>query len=423
MTALMGPELAGCAALALVVLMAPVPRVNLSVVAPVLALLLAAWAGLRPGQVAGAVPWLLFVRLVLVTGLFAITAANGTLERLAWLLVRGTGFRPALAGPLCFLASLALASAGPGNFAAASLLTPVAMQVARQLGVSAFLMSVMVVYGATAGAFSPVSPTGIVAHDALLRADIPHSQWTLYLASLVAHLLVALTIYLATGGWRLTRPDAGCGPANTELAWEAVHRRTVRVLTVFLLVAMLGVMPVEWAAGAAVSAIAALRAVPDIGWVRQVPWRLIGLVCGVSLLAGVVEETGGMAMLGRLLAAAARPEWLPGTLAGVAGVVSVAASSIGVVLPAFLPTVNDIVAAAGGGDPTAIAYAICVGAHLVDISPLSPLGAMCVAFGPVDDSARARLYRQLMGLGLLMCVVGAALCQVLFGGAQLPGRP
>jgi hypothetical protein len=68
----------------------------------------------------------------------------------------------------------------------------------------------------------------------------------------------------------------------------------------------------------------------------------------------------------------------------------------------------------GGGDPLAVALSINVGSAMVDVSPLSTLGALCVA--TVADPVEARtLFRQLLLWGLSMSVVGALLCQLLAG--------
>ena len=403
----------GCAALALVVVLAVTGRVKVAWLAPALAVALAAWDGAGAGEIAAAFPWLLFARLAAVTALFSIALANGTLERLAWLALKAIGFRAGLAGPLVFVSAMGLASSGSGNFAAASLLTPVAMAVAGRLGLSPFLMSVMVVYGATAGAFSPIAPTGMVAQALLQKAGVEVNAWTLYVTSLAAHALVAIAAYLALQGWK----DGNAAAVKQESTapppgWTPVHYRTATVIGLFVASSLAVRLPIEWGATAAVAALYLLRAAPGIEWVRKMPWPLIGLVTGVSMLATVVQHMGGMVVLGRMLASAAPADWLPFELALISGIVSVTASSIGVVLPAFLPAAGEI-ALAGGGHAPAIAYSINVGAHLVDISPLSPLGALCVAYAP-ENVNRGRLFRQLMLMGLAMCPAGAALCQALF---------
>jgi hypothetical protein len=68
----------------------------------------------------------------------------------------------------------------------------------------------------------------------------------------------------------------------------------------------------------------------------------------------------------------------------------------------------------GGGDPLAVALSINVGGSMVDVSPLSTLGALCVA--AVSEPREGRvLFRQLLIWGLSMSIVGALLCQALAG--------
>jgi hypothetical protein len=94
--------------------------------------------------------------------------------------------------------------------------------------------------------------------------------------------------------------------------------------------------------------------------------------------------------------------------------VSVYSSTSGVVLPAFLPTIPGLIERLGGGDPVAIASAMNVGGHLVDVSPLSTIGALCIA-GLVPGTEDPRvLFNRLLAWGLSMTVVGAVACYLLF---------
>ena len=86
----------------------------------------------------------------------------------------------------------------------------------------------------------------------------------------------------------------------------------------------------------------------------------------------------------------------------------------GVVLPTFLPLAPGLVEQVGGGNPLAVALSINVGSSLVDVSPLSTLGALCVAAVADGDAARD-LFRRLMIWGLAMAVVGAVLGQLFAG--------
>jgi hypothetical protein len=114
----------------------------------------------------------------------------------------------------------------------------------------------------------------------------------------------------------------------------------------------------------------------------------------------------------------ATPATINGVIAFVTGAISLYSSTSGVVLPAFLPTVPGIVEQLGGGDPLAISLSINVGSSLVDVSPLSTIGAMCVA--AVADTGQGHvLFRQLLVWGLAMALVGAVLCQL--GAGWLAG--
>ncbi|ODT03588.1 MAG: hypothetical protein ABS52_08615 [Gemmatimonadetes bacterium SCN 70-22] len=138
------------------------------------------------------------------------------------------------------------------------------------------------------------------------------------------------------------------------------------------------------------------------------------MVCGVSLLIALLERTGGLDLFTSLLARLATPATLNGTIAFVTGAISTYSSTSGVVLPAFLPTAASLVQKVGGGDPLAVALSINVGSALVDVSPLSTLGALCVAALPSPEVSRT-LFNQLLAWGMAMTVVGAVFCQLLAG--------
>ena len=54
-----------------------------------------------------------------------------------------------------------------------------------------------------------------------------------------------------------------------------------------------------------------------------------------------------------------------------------------------------------------------VGAHLVDVSALSTIGALCMAAAQASEDTR-KLFNQLMAWGLAMTLVGAGVCFLLF---------
>jgi hypothetical protein len=128
----------------------------------------------------------------------------------------------------------------------------------------------------------------------------------------------------------------------------------------------------------------------------------------------LVEKAGGLELMSALIARLSTPATVNGTVAFVTGLISTWSSTSGVVLPAFLPTVPGLVERLGGGDPLAVSLSINVGSSLVDVSPLSTLGALCIS--ALADPATVRdLFRRLMAWGLSMTLVGALLCQLFAG--------
>jgi di/tricarboxylate transporter len=149
--------------------------------------------------------------------------------------------------------------------------------------------------------------------------------------------------------------------------------------------------------------------------VKGVPWSLIFMVSGVSVLIGVMDQTGGMDLFTTLLSNITTPQTANGMMAFVTGIISTYGSTSGVVYPAFLPTVSSLVEKLGGGDALEIALSINVGAALVDVSPLSTIGALAVAAVPAGAADMRKLFRNMLLWGFAMTIVGALFCQFFIG--------
>jgi len=164
-------------------------------------------------------------------------------------------------------------------------------------------------------------------------------------------------------------------------------------------------------AGAVLLALA--RAADDGQAIKTVPWATILMVCGVTVLIGLLQKTGGMEIFSNLLSSIATPTTVIPELAVIIGVVSAYSSTSGVVLPAFLPTVPGLVANLGLDNALGIASTMNIAGHLVDVSPLSTIGALCIASVPAGEMSR-KLFNQLLAWGMSMTVAGAVICWILF---------
>ena len=148
--------------------------------------------------------------------------------------------------------------------------------------------------------------------------------------------------------------------------------------------------------------------------VKVMPWGVMMMVCGVSVLIDVMDQAGGLNALIKVIGTVSGPTTINFWLGLVPGAISAYSSSSGVVMPMFLPMVPGLIKEVGGGNPIAMISSINIGAHLVDTSPLSTLGALCIASAGEHED-KAKLFRNLLIWGLSMSLVGAIVCYVFFG--------
>ena len=402
------------AALVVAIGLSMTTRINVGLVALAFAWLVGTYgAGLAPEVIARGFPASLFVTLAGMTLLFGAAEANGTLDALARRAARLARGDARLVPPLFFAVACVLAAAGPGAVSSVALVAPLGMVIGRRAGVSAFLMALVIANGANAGNLSPVSAVGAIANAKIAAAGLGDHAGKVMLANFAASTLVALAAYVGLGGFR-----RAAGPIAAPAADPGRWTRARQVTALAIALWIVGVVAFKWhlglsAFGFAIALIVAGRA-DETAALARVPWGIILMVCGVSTLVALLETTGGMDLFTALLARVASAGTVNGVIALVTGIISLYSSTSGVVLPAFLPTVPGLVEKLGGGDPLAVALSINVGSSLVDVSPLSTLGALCLA--TVSDGVEARvLFRRLMAWGLAMAVVGALLCQLFAG--------
>jgi len=417
-------------ALILALALSSISTVNVGFLAIVLAWLVGVYGGGQTvEQVIAGFPASLFLTLVGLTLLFSMAQVNGTLDRITYKAVRRAAGSPGMIPFVFFILSNILASVGPGHIAATALMAPLAMAAAGRYGIPAFLMAIMVANGASSGSLSPIAPTGVVV-EGIIMDKIPSLgdvRWQIYMNNLVGHVLIAWSGYLLLGGWKLLRKPQGPaeagqyanGPVNagqervedTPFTWK--QWLTCGVIVGLVASVIFLKLNVGLAAFAGAVILTLTRAADEGAAVKAMPWGVIMMVSGVTLLVTMVDKAGGMALFADFLAKLATPSSVTAVAAFFSGVISIYSSTIAVVLPTLLPTVPDLIKNIGGGDALGIVSSMIIGGHVVDVSPLSTLGALCMASAPPGTNSK-KLFNQLLVWGISMTVVAAAVCSVMF---------
>jgi len=372
------------------------------------------FGGMKISDVLKGFPVHLFILLVGVSYLFSLAETNGTLEKLARYFIRAVKGRAALLPIVYFTIALFFSSIGPGCIPVTALLCPPALLAAYQVGISPFLMSLMVIYGGIAGTLSPIASTGVVANSVISSLGLPFLADKIYLSTLIVSTIVAASAFTLFGGLRLLREKKTL--ASSQMVVEKFT--PIQILTL----AGIGILVVSVIFfGSDVGLTALLVGVilsildsrSEAKAVKSMPWGTIVLVTGVTLLIELMSKMGGTELMASGIANVSSPITIALTFSFVAALVSVYASTVGVVYPTFLPLVPTVLAKMGGGNPIPLILSIIVAGSLVDASPLSTLGALALASAP-EQVDKKRLYRNLMIWGLAMCVIGSFVSWIVF---------
>ncbi|MET7295305.1 SLC13 family permease [Streptomyces griseoloalbus] len=459
----MSPELVSILVLAVVFVIATTRSVNMGALAFAAAFGVGTLvADLDADGVFAGFPGDLFVVLVGVTYLFAIARANGTTDWLVQAAVRLVRGRVALIPWVMFALTGALTAIGAVSPAAVAIVAPIALSFAAQYRISPLLMGAMVVHGAQAGGFSPISIYGSIVNGIVEREKLPGSEITLFLASLLVNLVIAAVVFVVCGGLRLwargavtDAPGTGAGategtegtggtgggggsgaartgngtgtrtaPAPTAVADHPDAPATVRLTTpviatlaslIALVVAVLG-----FDLDAGLTAIT-LAVVLSTAWpedsrkaVGQIAWPTVLLICGVLTYVGVLDEMGTITWAGEGVGGIGVPLLAAVLLCYIGAIVSAFASSVGI-MGALIPLAVPFLAQGEIGAVGMVA-ALAVSATVVDVSPFSTNGALVLAAAP--DVDRERFFRQLMAYG---GIVVAAVPAVVWLTMVVPG--
>lgn len=159
--------------------------------------------GMDTDDIIAGFPSDLFLTLVGVTYLFAIAQNNGTVDlmvRGALRLVRG---RVAFIPWVMFGITAVLTALGALGPAAVAIIAPIALTFARKYRINALLMGMMVIHGAQAGGFSPISIYGVTVNNIVAKAGLLNSPLALFLGSFFFNAAIGVLLFIFLGGRKL----------------------------------------------------------------------------------------------------------------------------------------------------------------------------------------------------------------------------
>jgi di/tricarboxylate transporter len=456
----MTPQLISIYALVAMFVVATLWPINMGVLAFVGAFLVGALlAGQETAEIIDGFPGGLFLTLVGITWLFALAQNNGTIDWLVRLAVRAVKGRLAAIPWIMFLISALLTSVGAVSPGAVAIIAPIALGFAFRYQISPLLMGLMVVHGAQAGGFSPISIYGGITNGVVAEAGLPLSPMTTFASSFFVNAAVALLLFILLGGRKLLQAGSGVIAAvnvpHIEIAKPATGPQIFGDSEAEALSPQIGreaggdanrltedalapegsddgsLYQIVTLAGLALLAILVLAFKLDIGFVSlsiglvlalwapntqkramsQVAWPEIMLITGVSTYVAVLEHMGTIDFVGDSVAGLASPLLAALLLCFIGAVVSAFASSTAV-LGSLIPLAVPFLQAGTGVSAIGFIAAMAVASTIVDVSPFSTNGALVLANAQGID--RQVFFRRLLGYGAIVTVVAPIVLWLIF---------
>jgi di/tricarboxylate transporter len=397
--------------------------------------------GVAEDDIFAGFPGSLFVILVGVTYLFALARNNGTVDWLVAAAVRMVGGRVSMIPWVFFGVTAVLTFAGCVVPAAVAIIAPVALGFALRYRINPVLMGLMVINGATAGGFSPISIFGGIVNGVVESNDLDGDPMLLFLSSFFFNLVLSMVVFLMFGGRELRGRRVDTEPEETERfdrqttpsgqpvigggSAEAVtdirldRDKVITLLGIAALVVLALTRGEQWDVGfvavtiAVVLSLAMPRSVK--GAADKVAWSTVLLICGIVTYVNLIDDQlGTVTWLGDEVAGVGTPLIAALLICFIGGAVSAFASTtgiLGVLIPLAVPFLEQGTIGAVG-----MIIALSISSSVVDSSPYSTSGALTVANTP--EERRDYVYKRLLQWGMSMIFVAPLAAWAIF---VLPG--
>lgn len=403
-------------AIVLAVALGYLTKINIGLFAIAFAYILGCFGmGMSPGDVIAMWPLKIFFIIFSVCLFYSFAIVNGTLEKLAEHLLYRCRNMPHLLPYAVFLTASVIAGMGAGYYTVLAFMAPVTLMLCQRTGMSLILGSMAVNYGALGGANFVSSQSGIIFRGLMAGAGIPESQafinsLAIFASTAVIPLLVISVFVFIAGHGRSLKQAAIQADRPSALNRE----QKLTLMLTLLMMALVLAAPIAQLIMPTNPLVNFINAKVDIGLIASVfsvialllklgderkaiaslPWGTLIMICGVGMLISVAIKAGTIDALASWISGNIPALMVPLVFGVIAALMSLFASTLGVVTPALFPLVPPL-ASSLGIDPMVMFVAIVVGAQATSISPFSSGGSLLLSSCP-DEKGRAALFPQLL---------------------------
>lgn len=343
---------------------------------------------------AGGFPTTVFFLIMASTFLFGIANHNGTSEVLAKnvsFVARGNN---KLIPWMFFAAGAILAGVG-GSMLILVVIMPIAYSTCLSRHLDVTMTSIIVLAGGMIGGLSPITLNGIVANTLAIQNGVDHYMpiWGAYSFSIF---LMAFLAYLFFKGWKVpnTEPDKDFTPFHKAQVVTVICIILVCLATIFCK-QNIGLVCLAFAA-----ILILFNYCDQKVAIAAVPWGTLMLITGMSMLLHVVDKSGGITFLTKMLSGIITTSTAQPIMIALGGLMGAVSSGTGVVMPTLIPLAAKLAAANPDLNAISLMLGVIVGTNGVVLSPFSTVGALACGCAP-DGVDVNKLYKNLLLTAIL----------------------
>jgi di/tricarboxylate transporter len=327
---------------------------------------------------------------------------------------------------------------------AVAVVAPIGIGFALTYGINPLLMGLMIINGATAGGFSPISVFGSIVNGVVEREDLAENALLLFVSSFLFNFLLSVVVFFIFGGRELlkrrvepgetpegesmrrfereqqekaasapaSRPPVAGGEAVTAEVPELDRDKILTLIGILTLivVALAFDVDVGFVALSIAAVLSLISPASTKGAVNKIAWPTVLLICGIVMYVGLLETIGAIDWLGEQVATISAALVAALLICYVGGVVSAFASTTGI-LGALIPLAVPFLETGAVG-AVGMIIALSIASSVVDSSPFSTSGALTVANTP--EEKRDFVFKRLMQWGMSMVLIAPPIAWLVF---------
>lgn len=374
--------------------------------------------GMRATEIASLIQAGTLLNLISLAVFYGFAMENGTAEALIQKVLYRFGKNTKFLPILIFFVSAGMSMAGLGCGNATMIMAPVAMNLATPTGISPLVMATAVACGAAAGGNFPFSYGGLVAAALIEEAGIvPHPAATVMGAAIrnfAVNTVGFCLLFLLQKGKRTTLIVPEAPPLNP------IQKKTgclicaimICVITPSIFSLLLpckftrklsSILDTSTVLIGGIIAASAMHLAPEREVLKKhVPWMLLIVISGMSMLVGIAQKCGIIEYLGTALNDSV-PSWMMKYIVLLIGMtMSLFAGAISVVIPTLYPLIPAI--GANAAEIGILYGATLTGATCGGICPYSSGGMVLLGAYP-DAQGRRKLLLQLLLMPIYLIVI------------------